>query len=89
MVIFMTGYELRIWRKGLGWSRERTAEELGVSLRTYKDYETSDQVKKCIVLATFTLSVQNQLPVFEKNRTSGDKMRKLLSKMVKGVLSAP
>lgn len=29
----MTGYELRLWRKGLGWSRDRAAEELGVCLR--------------------------------------------------------
>ncbi|EBA3736838.1 XRE family transcriptional regulator, partial [Salmonella enterica] len=25
----MTGYELRLWRKGLGWSSDRAAEELG------------------------------------------------------------
>lgn len=32
----MTGYELRLWRKGLGWSRDRAADELGVCLRSYK-----------------------------------------------------
>lgn len=35
----MTGFELRLWRKGFGWTQERAAEELGVSLRTYKTYE--------------------------------------------------
>ena len=35
----MTGYELRLWRKGMGWSSDKAAEELGVSLRTWKEYE--------------------------------------------------
>nr|WP_261643083.1 helix-turn-helix transcriptional regulator [Erwinia mallotivora] len=35
----MTGFELRLWRRGLGWTQERAAEELGLSLRTYKTYE--------------------------------------------------
>lgn len=30
----MTGYELRLWRKGLGWSRDKAAEQLDISLRT-------------------------------------------------------
>jgi transcriptional regulator with XRE-family HTH domain len=37
----MTGYELRLWRKGLGWSRDKAAEQLDISLRTYKDYENA------------------------------------------------
>lgn len=53
-----------------------------MSLRTYKDYETSEQVKRNIALATVTLSIQNLLPTFTKNRTSGDKMRVLLSAMI-------
>lgn len=35
----MTGYELRLWRKGCGWTQDRAAEEFGVSLRTYQVYE--------------------------------------------------
>lgn len=35
----MTGYELRLWRKGCAWTQERAAEEFGVSLRTYQVYE--------------------------------------------------
>ena len=35
----MTGYELRLWRKGSGWTQERAAEEFGVSLRTFQVYE--------------------------------------------------
>lgn len=32
----MLGYELRLWRKGCGWTQERAAEEFDVSLRTCK-----------------------------------------------------
>lgn len=35
----MTGYELRLWRRGLNWTQERAAEEFDVSLATYKRYE--------------------------------------------------
>ena len=35
----MSGFELRLWRRGMGWDQERAAEELGISLRTYKRYE--------------------------------------------------
>lgn len=57
----MTGYDLRLWRKSLGWTRDRAAEELGVCLRTYKDYENSDEVKRFIALATLALSTENLL----------------------------
>lgn len=36
----MTPGELRLWRQDLGWSQERAARELGVSLRTYKYFES-------------------------------------------------
>ncbi|MFV9671451.1 helix-turn-helix domain-containing protein [Pantoea sp. KXB25] len=51
----MTGWQLKLWRRSLLWSRERAAAELGVSLRTYKDYENADTVKRSIALATVTL----------------------------------
>lgn len=50
----MTGFELRLWRRGLGWSQERAAEELGVSLRTYKVYEKKSPPRMAI-LATQAL----------------------------------
>lgn len=78
----MTGYELRLWRKGLGWSSDRAAEELDVSLRTYKDYEKAGNLKRNIALATVTLTLKHQLPLFKKNRTSGEKIRELLSAMI-------
>ncbi|ECK6662626.1 XRE family transcriptional regulator, partial [Salmonella enterica] len=55
----MTGYELRLWRKGLGWSSDRAAEELGVCLRSYKAYENADQIKRNIALATVSLTVRS------------------------------
>lgn len=82
----MTGYELRLWRKGLGWSRDKAAEELDISLRTYKDYENAPRLKRSIALATVTLSLQDQLPRFRQNRTSGDKMRELLSAMIEDAI---
>lgn len=84
----MTGYELRLWRKALGWSRDKAAEELDISLRTYKDYENAARLKRSIALATVTLSLQDQLPRFRQNRTSGDKMRELLSAMIDDAINA-
>ncbi|WP_219933023.1 DNA-binding transcriptional regulator [Enterobacter sp. CGMCC 5087] len=52
----MTGFELRIWRRGMGWDQERAAEELGVSVRSYKRYEKSPEVAKLVELAAFALS---------------------------------
>ena len=53
----MTGFELRLWRRGMNWDQERAAEELGVSLRTYKRYEKARHVGRLIELATFALSI--------------------------------
>ncbi|HEY3592163.1 MAG TPA: helix-turn-helix transcriptional regulator [Buttiauxella sp.] len=57
----MTGYDLRLWRKSFGWNREKAAAELGVSLRTYKDYENCDRVKRVVELAALALSCENLL----------------------------
>lgn len=51
----MTGFELKIWRTGMGWEQERAAEELGVSRRTYQAYEKR-KPPKAIILATQALS---------------------------------
>ncbi len=69
----MTGYELRLWRKGLGWSRDRAAEELGVCLRSYKAYENADLIKRNIALATVSLTLRNLIPEFDRKRLSGEK----------------
>ncbi|MUM75549.1 hypothetical protein GNZ05_25855 [Escherichia coli] len=52
----MSGFELRLWRRGMGWGQERAAEELGISLRTYKRYEKKAETGKLIELATEALT---------------------------------
>jgi DNA-binding XRE family transcriptional regulator len=56
---FMTGFELRIWRRGMNWEQERAAEELGVSLRSYKRYEKAREVTRLVELAIFALSIKS------------------------------
>lgn len=57
----MTGFELKLWRRGLNWDQERAAEELGVSVRSYKRYEKTQKIAKLIELATFALSTKMKL----------------------------
>ncbi|WP_272689713.1 hypothetical protein [Providencia sp. PROV033] len=54
----MSGFELRLWRRGMNWDQARAAEELGVSLRSYKRYEKLSKVTQLVALATFALSVK-------------------------------
>ncbi|EJD6048554.1 helix-turn-helix transcriptional regulator [Providencia rettgeri] len=54
----MTGFELKLWRRGMNWDQERAAEELGVSVRSYKPYEKAQNIAKLIELATFALSTK-------------------------------
>lgn len=61
-VFYLSGFELRIWRRGMSWDQERAAEELGVSLRSYKRYEKAREVARLIELATFALSVKCGTP---------------------------
>ena len=78
----MTGYDLRLWRIGLGWSRDRAAKELGVSLRTWKDYENADRVKRAVALATITLSLDDMLPRFQDKKTGKQQLLVLLGSML-------
>ena len=70
----MTGYELRLWRKGMGWSSDKAAEELGISLRTWKDYEKAAEVKRVVELATVALSLAATFPTFEHRQTTKARM---------------
>lgn len=59
----MGGYELRVWRVGMGWSQERAAEELGVGRRTYLMWEKSGPANPTLVkLATTALSLRAEWP---------------------------
>ncbi|MGJ0637215.1 helix-turn-helix domain-containing protein [Xenorhabdus bovienii] len=62
----MTGYELRLWRKGFNWEQERAAEELGVSRRAYQNYEKNGP-SKVVILATRSLSLQMMWPEIIKH----------------------
>jgi len=81
----MTGWQLKLWRRSLLWKRERAATELGVSLRTYKDYENADKVKHSIALATVTLSLINVLPSIQSQENSSDSMVRLINQMISTV----
>lgn len=54
----MTGFELRLWRRGFGWDQEKAAKELDISLRTYKRYESRKEIEKIVVLATEALTAR-------------------------------
>ncbi len=54
----MTGFELRLWRRGLNWDQDRAAEKMGISTRTYKRFEKSKKVSELVALATFALSTK-------------------------------
>lgn len=82
----MTGYDLRLWRIGLGWSRDRAAEELGVSLRTWKDYENAPQVKRAVELATIALSIHDMLPRFQNQQVSKQRMSDMLEAVIADAL---
>lgn len=81
----MTGWQLKLWRRSLLWKRERAATELGVSLRTYKDYENADTVKHSIALATVTLSLINVLPSIQSQEIRSDSMVRLINQMISTV----
>nr|QLG00760.1 hypothetical protein [Leclercia adecarboxylata] len=70
----MTGYELRLWRKGMGWSSDKAAEELGVSLRTWKEYEQAAEVKRVVELATVSLSLAAIFPTCSLRKTTKERV---------------
>lgn len=57
----MTGFELKLWRTGLGWTQERASKEFGISMRTYIRYE-QDNPPRVIELAIQALSLAAMLP---------------------------
>ncbi len=57
----MTGFELKLWRTGLGWTQDRAASEFGISMRTYIRYEQANP-PRAIELAIQALSLAAMLP---------------------------
>ncbi|ECB7316368.1 YgeA [Salmonella enterica] len=64
----MTGWELRLWRKGMCWSREKAAREFGVTLRTWHAWENAEQVDVTVWRTTQALSVLDLLPLMPQMR---------------------
>lgn len=58
----MNGFELKLWRKGMGWTQARAAEELGVVLRTYQGWEKRKEVPLVVTLATKALALTHLWP---------------------------
>lgn len=68
----MTAYELRVWRRGLGFTQEQAASALGVSVPTYKRMELKRAgrlpapIPLAVEYATTTLSLKAMLPDLKK-----------------------
>lgn len=59
----MKGFELRLWRIGMGWTQEQAADELGVTLRGYQNWEKPrNEVSRTVELAAGMLSVHRVWP---------------------------
>lgn len=56
----MTGFELKLWRRGYGWDQLRASEELEIGLRTYKRYEKLTKIPLLLELAIEGLSIRKQ-----------------------------
>ncbi|PVZ84196.1 transcriptional regulator [Serratia sp. S1B] len=53
----MTGFELKMWRKGCNWTQQEAANEFGISLRSYIRHEKSGP-PKVVELAIAALSLK-------------------------------
>lgn len=84
----MTAYELRVWRRGMGWTQERAAEELGVSVPTYKRMELKRAgrlpapIPKTVEYATTALTLKAMLP--ELNKMTRTQMLAQLQQILNG-----
>lgn len=56
----MTGFELKMWRKGLKWTQKQAADEFGISLRSYIRYENTSP-PRVVQLAITALSLKSML----------------------------
>lgn len=59
----MKGFELSLWRIGMGWTQEQAAKELGVTLRGYQNWEKPrKEVNRTVELAVGMLSIHKVWP---------------------------
>ncbi|WP_244968953.1 hypothetical protein [Rosenbergiella collisarenosi] len=52
-----------------------------MSLRTYKDYENAERVKRSVTMVTVTLSLINVMPALKSDQLSKDLLLQMLQKM--------
>ncbi|KAF1366802.1 helix-turn-helix domain-containing protein [Yokenella regensburgei] len=57
----MTGFELKLWRRGQQWTQQQAADQFGISLATYKRYEKG-KPPRVIEMAIKTLELGDMLP---------------------------
>jgi DNA-binding XRE family transcriptional regulator len=61
----LTGFDLILWRRGLNWTRERAAAELGISRTSPVKYEDGETVPRTIQLATVALTLKAEWPTLK------------------------
>lgn len=61
----MTGFDLILWRRGLNWTQERAAAELGISRTSLVKYEDGETVPWTIQLATVALTLKAEWPTLK------------------------
>ncbi|NZB28959.1 XRE family transcriptional regulator [Escherichia coli] len=72
----MTGWELRIWRKSMLWSREKAAREFGVTQRTLPAWDNAEQGDSTSWVSSSASSVHDLLPHMQGMRKA-DIIRRL------------
>lgn len=83
----MTGWELRIWRKSMLWSREKAAREFGVTQRTWHAWENAEQVDVTVWRTTQALSVRDLLPHMQGMRKA-DIIRRLENELGEAAIAS-
>lgn len=63
----MTGFDLTLWRRGLNWTQERAATELGIGRTSIVKYESmvAMPVPRTVQLAAVALSLQAEWPTMK------------------------
>lgn len=61
----MTGFELKLWRRGQKLTQQEAADQFGISLATYKRYEKG-KPPRVIDMAIKTLELSDMLPELKR-----------------------
>lgn len=63
----MTGFDLTLWRRGMNWTQERAAAELGIGRTSIVKYESmaAMPVPRTVQLAAVALSLQAEWPTMK------------------------